>query len=347
MKKIFALMLAAALLAAVLTGSFAFAEEEKVLNIFTWEGYFDETTLAQFEGETGIKVNYSVFASNEEMLLKMQAGVSDYDIILASDYAISAMRKDGKLLELDKSRLTNWENLNPNYLNQYFDPENVYSVPYTVGVPVIVYDPAQVEGEITAFADLWDEQFKYSLWLLDDARVMLGETLKMLGYSYNTTDANEINEAYEKLLALKDNAYVLDYDLTYNYLTSGEVKAAYLFTPYACLSLLDNPDLKCVFPEEGIGFGIDSIVIPKAAQHPENAHAFINFYLEAETAKFVAEWQAYINPNAAADELIDPGFAAMECFAVPLDLLSTSEYVEDLGADESLFQEAWTNFKLS
>lgn len=342
MKKIIAI-----LLAALLVAGFAFAEEEKELNIFTWATYFDENTLAQFEDETGIKVNYSVFASNEEMLLKMQAGTSDYDIILASDYAISTLRKDGKLLELDKAKLTNWENINPNYMNQYFDPENVYSVPYTVGVPVIVYDPNQVEGEITAFADLWNEQFRDGLWLLDDARVMLGAALKMLGYSYNTTNPDEINEAREKMEALKDNIRVLDYDLTYNYLTTGEVKAAYLFTPYACLSLLENPDLKCVFPEEGIGFGIDSIVIPKDAQHPENAHAFIDFYLNAETAKFVAEWQAYINPNAAADALIDPGFAAMDCFAVPEDLLATKEYVEDLGADASLFQDAWTAFKLS
>ena len=136
MKKLFAAILALVL---ALTACAAFAEEEKVLNVFTWEGYFDETTLSQFEAETGIEVNYSVFATNEEMLLKMQAGdISDYDIILASDYAISALRKDEKLLPLDKSLLPNWENLNPDFLNQYFDPENVYSVPYTAGSPVII-----------------------------------------------------------------------------------------------------------------------------------------------------------------------------------------------------------------
>lgn len=346
MKKICAVLLALACLLTGAVGAFA-EEEEKVLNIFTWEGYFDETTLARFEAESGIEVNYSVFASNEEMLLKMQSGGADYDIILASDYAVSALRKEDKLLPLDKAALGNWGNLNPDYLNQYFDPENVYSVPYTVGVPVIVYDPAQVEGEITCFADLWDEQFENGLWLLDDARVMLGETLKMLGYSYNTTDESQINEAYEKLLALKDNVQVLDYDLSYNYLSAGKVKAAYLFTPYACLSLMENPDLKCVFPQEGVGFGIDSIVISKNARHPQNAHAFIDFYLDADTAKFVAEWQAYINPNAAADELIDPDFAAMECFAIPQELLESREYVEDLGANESLYQKAWTDFKLN
>ncbi|MBQ8506452.1 MAG: spermidine/putrescine ABC transporter substrate-binding protein [Clostridia bacterium] len=344
MKKLLSLLLIAVL---ALSAS-AFAEEEKVLNIFTWDGYFDETTLTQFQEETGIKVNYSVFASNEEMLLKLQAGdVTDYDIILASDYAISALRKDNKLLPLDKSQLSNWENLNPDYLNQYFDPENVYSVPYAVGTPVIVYDPNQVEGEITSFADLWDPQFEDQLWLLDDARVMIGETLKMLGYSYNTTDAAQLQQAYEKLVELKPNIRVLDYDLTYHYLAAGEVKAAYLFTPYAVYNMLENPELKCVFPSEGIGFGIDSIVIPAGAQHPENAHAFINFYLRPEVAKIVAEWQGYINPNAAADELIDSGFAAMDCFHIPEELLATAEYVQDLSADESLFQDVWTNFKLS
>jgi len=325
----------------------ALAEEEKTLNVFTWAGYFDETTLNQFQEETGITVNYSVFASNEEMLLKMQAGeVSDYDIILASDYAISTLRKDDALLPLDKSLLTNWDNLNPDYLNQYFDPDNVYSVPYTVGVPVIVYDPSQVEGEITSFADLWDPQFEDSLWLLDDARVMLGETLKMLGYSYNTTDQAQLDEAYEKMVALKPNIRVLDYDLTYDYLAAGEVKAGYLFTPYAALAQLANPDLKVVFPSEGIGFGIDAIVIPKHAQHPANAHAFIDFYLRAETAAFVAGWQAYINPNAAAEPMVDPMIAELSCLHVPAELLATSEYVEDIGAFASNFQDAWTNFKL-
>lgn len=353
MKKLSLLLAVLLVLSLVLTGCGAKkeeapAEEEKVLNIFTWAGYFDENTLGQFQEKTGIKVNYSVFASNEEMLLKMQEGeVKDYDLILASDYAISTLRKDGLLLPLDKAQLTNWENLNPDYLNQYFDPENVYSVPYTVGSPMIVYDPEQVEGEITSFADLWDEQFADSLWLINDARVMLGETLKMLGYSYNTTDQAQLDEAYAKMLELKPNIRVLDYDLTYNYLNAGEAKAAYLFTPYVALSLLENPNLKCVFPSEGIGFGIDGMVIPKNAQHPNNAHAFMNFYMDAEIAKAVAEWQVYINPNAAADPLIDAGLAAMDCFNIPEELLATKEYVEDVGEFASNFQEAWTNFQLN
>lgn len=346
MKKVLAVVLAMLLFA---TAFSALAEEEeKVLNIFTWEGYFDETTLGMFSDETGIKINYSTFASNEEMLMKLQAnGGSEYDIILASDYAVSTAAKEGLLLELDKSKLTGWENLNPAYLGQYFDPENTYSMPYTAGSPMIIYDPNQVEGEITSFADLWDEQFADGLWLLDDARVMLGETLKMLGYSYNTTDPDELAEAAAKMEELKPNISVLDYDLSYFYLAYGEVKAAYLFTPYVVMNMLENSDLVAVYPSEGIGFGIDSIVIPVNAPHPNNAHEFMNFYLRPEVAKIVAEWQGYINPNQAAEELIDPDFAAMAPFRIPEELLETKEFVQDLGADESLFQDIWTSFKLN
>lgn len=346
MKKFLAMLLAAMM---VLTCMTAVAEEEeKVLNIFTWEGYVDENTLAQFQEDTGITVNYSTFASNEEMLLKLEAnGGSEYDIIIASDYVISAAGKEGLLLPLDKSKLTNWDNLNPDYLDQYFDPENVYSVPYTVGSPMIVYDPSQVEGEITSFSDLWDEQFADGLWIIDDARVIIGEVLKSLGYSYNTTDADQLAEASEKLSALKSNIRVLDYDMSYNYLLSGEVKAAYLFTPYVINCLMENPDLVAVFPSEGIGFGIDSIVIPVNAPHPDNAHTFINYYLQPEIAAAVAEWQWYINPNQAADALLDADYAAMSPFHIPENLLQTKEYVEDLGENESLFQDIWNTFKLS
>lgn len=343
MKRLFALILALGLILSF--GSLA--EEEKVLNVFTWEGYFDENTLAGFTEATGIKVNYSVFSSNEQMLLKLQAnGGSEYDIILASDYAIATAAKEGLLMPLDRSKLTGWDNLNPDYLNQSFDPENVYSVPYTVGAPMIVYDPDQVEGEITSFNDLWDEQFVDGVWLLNDARVQLGAVLKSMGYSYNTTDETELAAAAEKLNVLKPNCRVLDYDLTYNYLASGEVKAAYLFTPYAVLSMMENPNLVAVFPEEGIGFGIDSIVIPVNAPHPENAHAFIDYYLQPEVAKIVAEWQCYINPNQAADDLIDPDFKAMSPFNIPQNLLETKEFVEDIGEAASIYQEIWTNFRL-
>ena len=110
---------------------------------------------------------------------------------------------------------------------------------------------------------------------------------------------------------------------------------------------MENPNLVAVFPSEGIGFGVDSIVIPVNAPHPNNAHAFMNFYLRADVAAYVAQWQAYINPNKAADELIDPDYAAMSPFHIPAELLESKEYVEDLGENESMFQDVWNGFKVN
>jgi len=330
-------------------GGFAFAEqdEEKVLRIFTWAEYIDPETIAGFEAEYGIKVEYVSFASNEEMLLKLESnGGSEYDIILASDYAISTARKSGLLLELDKDKLTNYGNLNPAYLSQYYDPENAYSIPYTVGSPMIVYNPDMVEGEIDSFDDLWDPQFADNLCLLDDARVMIAAVLRTMGYSYNTTDDAELSAASEKLMTLKPNVRVLDYDAAYQYLLSGEVAAAYMFTPYVAICQMENPNLVAVYPSEGIGFGIDCLVIPVNAPHPNNAHLFLDYVMRPEVAAYIAQYQLYINPNAAADALIDPPYYEFDCMNIPAELLEGAEFIQDVGEYESIYQDIWMNFKL-
>lgn len=345
MKRIIGLVL----VLAFATMGFAFAEqdEEKVLRIFTWADYIDAETLAGFTAETGIEIEYVTFSSNEEMMMKLESnGGSEYDIILAGDYAISTMRKAGLLLELDKEKIPNYDNINPKYKGQYFDPENAYTVPYVVGAPMIVYNPDMVEGEITSFDDLWDEQFVDGLCLLDDARVMIAAVLKTLGYSYNTTDDAELAAAKEKLMELKPNVRVLDYDTAYQYLLTGEVAAAYLFTPYVVICQSENPNLVAVYPEEGIGFGIDSLAIPVNAPHPGNAHLFLEYVLRPEVAAYIAEYQMYINPNQAADELIDPAMLEFDCMNVPADLAATAEYVQDVGEYESVYQDIWMEFKL-
>ena len=343
-------MVSLALALALFLTACAFAEgtgEEKALRVYTWTDYIDADTIAGFTAETGIEVEYVSFASNEEMLMKLESnGGSEYDIVLASDYVLSTARKEGLLLPLDKTLLTNYENLNPAYLGQYYDPDSAYTIPYAVGSPMIVYNPDMVEGEITSFDDLWDPQFKDSLCLLDDARVMTGAVLKTLGYSYNTTDDAQLEEAKEKLLALKDNVRVLDYDTAYTYLLSGEVSAAYLFTPYVIIAQMENPNLVAVFPSEGIGFGIDSLVIPVNAPHPNNAHLFLNYLMRPEVAAGVADYQLYINPNKAAEALIDPSLQDYTALNIPEDLLATAEFVQDVGAYESVYQDIWMDFKL-
>lgn len=166
------------LLALLAIGSCAFAEtenaaDEAVLNIFTWEGYIDyETVIKPFEQETGIKVNYATFSSNEEMYEKLSAvNGGDYDVVLASDYILNTTREAGLMQPFDASIVDNYANLNEGFTHQFFDPDNQYVVPYVSGIPLIVYDPSVVDIDIKGFNDLWDSSLEDSIGLIDDARV--------------------------------------------------------------------------------------------------------------------------------------------------------------------------------
>lgn len=240
MKKAIALTLATAMAAAIMTGCGASpapsstvgvpanpaspAAEEKVLNIFTWDGYFPQDVIDGFTAQTGIKINFSNFETNEEMLTKLEATKGgEYDLVVASDYIIDIARKKGGLLgELDKSKLPNFTNLDESYLNKYFDPDNKYTIPYGPGTPLIVYDPAKVPFEITGYADLWRPELADSIAAIDDGRNMIGITLKTMGKSLNETDPAVLEEAGKKLQELKPNIRMLTYNNIQDAIIGGE-----------------------------------------------------------------------------------------------------------------------------
>ena len=221
------------LLALLTIGGCALAEtenktDEAVLNIFTWEGYIDYSTVIKpFEEETGIKVNYATFSSNEEMYEKLSAvNGGDYDVVLASDYMLNTTREAGLMQPFDPAIVDNYSNLNEGFTHQFFDPDDQYVVPYVSGIPLIVYDPSAVEIDIKGFNDLWDPSLEDSLGLIDDARVTIGMVLLSMHQSMNTTDDAVLAEAAEKLDALRGNIHVLEYENLHNYLVSGDISVA-------------------------------------------------------------------------------------------------------------------------
>lgn len=346
MKKLLSVLLALSMLAALpLLSS---AEEEKVLNIFSWDGYVDYASVIQpFEQQTGIKVNYAPFSTNDEMFKKLQEnGASEYDLVIASDYILNTARLEGLMLPLDKEQLPNFANLDERFISQYFDPDNEYVVPYMSGIPLIVYNPDMVQIEIDGFEDLWDPSLADSIGLIDDARVSIGMVLLSMGQSMNTTDDAVLAQAKEKLFALRENIHVLEYENLHNSLISGDISVAYTFTPYVALALDANPNLKVVWPKEGLGFGIDGAFIPANAPHPDNAHTFLNYLLDGQVAAVTAEWQYYCTPNAAAQEFLSDAYKNNTVFNGIYDRIGDAEYVMNLGADESKFQDIWTEFKL-
>lgn len=324
--------------------------DEPVLNIFTWEGYIDtETVIKPFEEETGIKVNYATFSSNEEMYEKLSAANGgEYDIVLASDYILNTAREAGLMQKFDPSIVTNAGNVIEAFTHQFFDPDNEYVVPYVAGIPLIVYDPSLVEIEITGFNDLWDASLADNLGLINDARVTIGMVLLSMGQSMNTTDDAILAEAEEKLMALAPNVHVLEYENLHNYVISGDVAAAYTFTPFVALAVEANPDLKVVWPEEGLGFGIDGCFIPSAAPHAKNANLFLEFLLRPEIAAVCAEWQNYCSPNAAAQEYLSDAYKQSPVFSGVIERAADAEILVNLAPeDEQKFQDIWTRFRLS
>ena len=350
MKKLFCL-----LLALLTIGGCALAEtenktDEAVLNIFTWEGYIDYSTVIKpFEDETGIKVNYATFSSNEEMYEKLSAvNGGDYDVVLASDYMLNTTREAGLMQPFDPAIVDNYSNLNEGFTHQFFDPDNQYVVPYVSGIPLIVYDPSAVEIDIKGFNDLWDPSLEDSLGLIDDARVTIGMVLLSMHQSMNTTDDAVLAEAAEKLDALRGNIHVLEYENLHNYLVSGDISVAYTFTPFVALALEANPDLKVVWPEEGLGFGIDGCFIPVNAPLAKNANLFLQYLLRPEVAAVCAEWQYYCSPNEAAKACLSESYLNNPVFNGIYDRIDDAEYVRNLSSeDEQKYQDIWTTFKLS
>lgn len=322
-------------------------EEEKVLNLFTWELYVDDETIAQFEQETGIKVNYTNFNSNEEMLIKLQSvKAGEYDVIIASDFILNIARKENLLHTVDVSLLPNYHNLGEAYLSQYYDENNEYTVPYIFGTPLIVYDPTYLDFELTSYADLWDERLEDSVVVMDDARNIIGITLKTMGQSFNVTDEAVLNQAAEKLSGLRKNIRAFNSDTPHQDLLSGECAVGYMFTSYVVMALEENPDLKVVYPSEGLGIGIDAMVIPQNAPHVGNAHAFINFILDAQVGARVAMEQRFVTPNLAAREYLPEEVLNNPALYISPELMEDAEFIKDVGEFESKYQNVWTSFKL-
>ena len=320
-------------------------EKDRVVNVYTWTYYIPDEVVAEFEAASGIRVNYTPFSSNEEMLGKLQAASGLFDLIVCSDYIIDIMAESGMLAELDRDLIDNWDNIDPSCQGQYYDPDNKYTVPYTVTVPLIVYDPEAVGFEITGYADLWREEFRSGLVLIDDMRNIIGMAEKKLGLSLNETDPDKMEAVAAELNDLKDNVVVFNADTPHNALIGGDAVAGVMFGSQIVAAMEDMPNLKVVYPSEGLSFGIDCIVVPADAPHADAANIFINYLLDGEVNAYATDLIDYSSCNAAAQDYMTDEFKNNEAINVPSELLATAEMTMPLDADaQTLYDNIWTVF---
>lgn len=333
-------MLCAALTAAMVTGVSVSAKDKDELVLYTWDGMVPQEVLDDFEKETGTKVVYSNFDTDETMLEKLsQAKGGDYDVVIADDYIIESAVKEGLVQKLDKDAITNWGNINPLFQGQFYDPDDEYTVPYGAGIPLIVYDPDQVDIDIKGYKDLWDPSLEDSVAIIGAYRVICGITQLSMGESMNEDDVDVIARTGEKLQELAPNIRLIQDDNTQNALLNGEASVAFLYTSQVTQALKDNPDLKVVYPEEGLGFGILGTFIPSEAPNAEAANEFINYLLQPEVTAKCINSVGYYNTNKAADDLVD------ENLVVPDDV-TKGESIENVSQEaEQEYNKIWTEFK--
>ena len=337
-KRVLAAMLTA-MTALSVCGMSALADDNELV-LFTWENMFPQEVLDGFEEETGVKVVYSNFDTDETMLEKLsQAKGGDYDVVVADDYIIQTAIEEGLVEKLDKSKLSGWDNINPLYQGQFYDPDDKYTVPYGAGIPLIVYDPDLVDFEIKGYSDLWNEELKDQVAITANYRVINGITLLSMGKSMNEEDVSVIEEAGQKLLELAPNIRLIQDDNTQNALLNGEASVAFLYTSQVTAALAENPDLKVVYPEEGLGFGVMGMFIPSEAPNADAAYQFVDYILRPEVAAQCFNYIGYYCTNKAADELVD------ESLVVP-DSVTSGESIKNVSQEaEEQYNKNWTEFK--
>lgn len=319
-----------------------------VLTIYNWGDYIDPALLKQFEKETGYKVNYETFDSNEAMFTKIRQGGTAYDIAIPSEYMIDKMMDEKLLLPIDHKKLKGLDNISPRFLNQPFDPDNQYSIPYFWGTLGIVYNDKFVkEGDIEHWKDLWKPEFKDSIMLIDSAREVLGFALNSLGYSLNSKNITQLNEAAERLNALTPNIKAIVADEIKIYMINEEAKAAVTFSGEAADMMSENKHLHYVIPEEGSNLWFDNIVIPKTVKNKKGAYDFINFMLRPEVAAQNAEYIGYSTPNQKAMALMSPKITDNPQFYPSEKVLSHLEVYQNLGPKYlEIYNDLFLEFKM-
>lgn len=350
MKKLMALLLSLTLAVSMLTGCGSNTNEGNEsglsgeLNLYTWDGMFPQEILRGFEEETGVRINFSHFDYDEDMLAKLEETQGgDYDLVIADDYIIEVVIAEGLAQKLDTGRLVNYGNLNPVFMSQFYDPQNEYTVPYGAGIPLILYDPALTDVEIKGYGDLWNPALEDNVAITANYRVINGITLKSMGESMNTEDLAVIQSAGDKLLELAPNIRVINDSNTQDFLVSGEVAAAFLYSSQVSAALSARDDLEVVYPEEGLGFGIMAGFIPSQAPNADAAYAFIDYINRPENAAKCFEYIGYYCTNKAAEAHISE---AMQKLIVLPEGVTEGEIVQNISQEaEDLHAEIWNQFK--
>lgn len=316
------------------------------LKVYNWGEYMDPQVLKLFEKETGISVTYDEYETNESMYPIIAKGAADYDLICPSDYMIQKMSDEGLLEPINWSRIPNAKNIDDQYFEfaRGYDENNTYSMPYLWGTVGILYNKKMVKGPIDSWGVLWDTRYQDDILMQKSVRDAFGVALKYLGYSLNTTDEAQLDEAKQKLLEQKHSGVVQAYvvDEVRDKMIAGEAAMGVIYSGEALTCMEENEDLAYVIPKEGSNLWMDNFAIVKGAKNKENAEKFLNFLCRPEIMKMNFEYITYSVPSSKARELLPDEYKNSTIAFPALDSLKNCEVLKYVGKDgDSLYNQKW------
>ena len=322
------------------------SRQEQVLNVYNWSDYIDPAVVQEFEEETGIKVVYDTFASNEELLAKLQGGARGYDVIFPSDYMVEIMIEEDLLSEIDHTALPHFKGVDPQFLNPPYDPGCRYSVPFTYGTSGIGYNLAEVGYEITSWEALWDPRFKNRVILLDDMREVFGLAFKYLGYSVNDTVPAHLEEAKDLLMAQKEVLLKYESSMNKDLLLNREALLAHYWAGDMYQVIDEDEGFAFSIPQEGAVLFTDCMAIPASAPHKDLAHQFIDFILKPDVAGRIINEIWYAMPIPEALSFVETDIREDPNIFPPPGVLNRCEFLVDLGEYNRVMDRAWTELKM-
>ncbi len=321
----------------------------KELHVYNWSEYIDPQIYADFEKEFGVHVVEDTFASNEELLAKLQAGATGYDVIVPSDYMVEIMIEEGLLVELNHEDIPNIKNVDPKFANPPYDPGMVHCVPYQWGTTGIGYNSEVLEEPPDSWAYLFDpavaSEYAGQLTMLNDSRESMGAALKYLGYSLNTTNEAQLTEARDLLIQQKKWVYAYDSEQYEDLLSANETVLAHGWSGDFFMAAVEDERIWYAIPKEGGTIWADNLCIPKTASSQYTAEVFINYLLRPEVGAAISNFTWYASPNAAAEEFIDAEILEEPAIYPPPEVMDKLEWIKDVGEATPLYERMWTEVK--
>ena len=338
MKKIFS----SALVLLSIVGLAACGKKQESINVYNFGDYINFDVLKQFEEETGIKVNYDTYASNEDIYVKLKQGGNSYDVIFLSDYTVERTIKEDLLAKPDWNNIPNLEKVDPEFRNLVFDPDNAYSAPYMWGTLGIIYNKTMVTDPVTSWDILWNEKYKDSILMLNSQRDTIAVALLKLGYSINTKNVAELEAARDELIKQKPIVYAYLGDDIKDAMIAGDAAFGVVWSGDAMYMIEENPDLDYAVPEEGTNIWYDNMVIPKSTANKTGAEKFINFMLRPDVAVQNVDYIGYSTPITEAVEMLPEEIQNSPIAYPSKDVLKKTEIFRDPSESLTMYDKIWT-----